>query len=104
MMTMLMAAMLTAPSTPSAPARRLNPHASELFERDPVLAAWAIRRFDRNGDGWLTLHEADAALVAFREIADTDRDGRVSVREYAQTKALMAERSAAPAETAASAP
>ena len=103
-MIMLMAAMLAAPTAPPEPARRLNPHASELFERDPVLAAWAIRRFDRNGDGWLTLHEADAALVAFREIADTDRDGRVSVREYAATKALMAERPAPPPATASSAP
>ena len=103
MLTTVMAVVLAAQASAYEPLKRLNPHASELFERDPVLAAWALRRFDRNGDGWLTLHEADAALAAFRDIADANRDGRVSVREYSATKALIAERPATP-ETAASAP
>lgn len=68
-------ALLAAASTP-------NPRAHELFDRDPVLKLWAIARFDENRDGWLTSYEVQAAAGAFREIADEDRDGQVSVREY----------------------
>lgn len=61
----------------------VNPRANELFDREPVLKAWALRIYDRNHDGWLTLYEAQAAADSFREIADGNRDGRVSVSEYA---------------------
>lgn len=70
----------------------LNPRAGELFERDPALRAWAVREFDRNGDGWLTLYEAQPAVAAFKEIADTDKDGRVTVREFEEGKAFVAAR------------
>ncbi len=59
-----------------------NPRAHELFDREPLLKQWALRFHDRNRDGWLTLYEAQPAAEAFREIADENRDGRVSVREY----------------------
>lgn len=65
----------------SAPAP-LNPRAIEFIERDPVVKNWALARFDRNRDGWLTLYEAQEALDHFREIADEDRDGRITPREY----------------------
>ena len=60
----------------------LNPRAIEFVQRDPVVKQWALTRFDRNRDGWLTLFEAQEAVEQFREIADEDRDGRISVREF----------------------
>jgi hypothetical protein len=70
----------------------VNPHANELFDRDAELKAWALRLYDRNRDGWLTLYEAQPALDMFREIADADRDGRVTTHEYARAKAFIAAR------------
>ncbi len=76
-------ALAAADPSPAAPSpAALNPRAADLFERDPLLARWAVSRFDSNRDGWLTLYEAQPAADAFREIADADRDGRVTVREY----------------------
>ena len=63
---------------------RLNPDAAALFERDSVLRSWALRFHDRNGDGWLTSFEAHEAAVAFKQIADSNRDGRVSVYEFGE--------------------
>ncbi len=60
----------------------VNPNANALFDRDMVLRQWAVRRYDANRDGWLTLYEAQAALGALKELADGDRDGRVTVREF----------------------
>jgi len=74
----------------SAPA--LNPHASELFERDPQLKAWALQLYDRNQDGWLTLYEAQPAFNEFKDIADSNRDGRVTRYEYARAKEFVAAR------------
>ena len=42
----------------------INPHAVALFERDAELKAWALKLYDRNGDGWLTSFEAQPALAA----------------------------------------
>jgi hypothetical protein len=78
--------------TASTASASLNPRAIDLFERDPVLNAWALRTFDRNGDGWLTLYEAQPAVGAFKEMADTDRDGRVTVQEFKDAKAYVAAR------------
>ncbi|QNN65052.1 hypothetical protein H9L12_12820 [Sphingomonas rhizophila] len=60
----------------------LNPKATELVESDPALKAWALDKFDSNHDGWLTMFEAQPAIAAFRDIADADRDQRVTVHEY----------------------
>lgn len=76
-------------SLASAP---INPNANELFDRDPQLKAWALRVYDSNRDGWLTLYEAQPAIRAFKEIADADRDGRVSTHEYARAKEFVAAR------------
>ena len=72
-----------AQSVPPAHQASVNPRANELFDREPVLKAWALRIYDRNHDGWLTLYEAQAAADSFRDIADGNRDGRVSLSEYA---------------------
>ncbi len=89
---MLLLPLLAAFAVQQAQAASLNPRAGELFERDPALRAWAVREFDRNGDGWLTLYEAQPAVAAFKEIADADRDGRVTVREFEEGKAFVAAR------------
>lgn len=82
------AALASAP-VPSKVERPLNPHANALFDRDPQLKAWALKLFDGNGDGWLTLYEAQPALARFKEIADADRDGRVTTHEYARAKEFI---------------
>ncbi|MCL6683537.1 hypothetical protein [Sphingomonas alba] len=70
----------------------VNPNANELFDRDPELKAWALRLFDTNHDGWLTLFEAQPALAAFKEIADADKDGRVTTFEYRRAKDFVTAR------------
>lgn len=70
----------------------VNPHANELFDRDTDLRAWALRLYDGNRDGWLTLYEAQPALKMFKDIADADRDGRVTTHEYTRAKAFIAAR------------
>ena len=70
----------------------VNPHANELFDRDPDLKAWALRVYDSNHDGWLTLFEAQPAMQAFKEIADADQDGRVTTYEFARAKEFIVAR------------
>ena len=82
---MLMALMFVAADVP-------NPRAAELFDTQPALMAWALRDYDRNKDGWLTMYEASVAADAFRDIADIDKDGRVTVREFDAAKAFIASR------------
>ena len=62
--------------------RLVNPKAIELFEREPQLMGWALVRFDSNGDGHLSIFEADKAALEFKQIADLDRDGRVTPAEF----------------------
>ena len=62
--------------------RLVNPKAIELFERESALMDWALVRFDSNGDGHLSIFEADKAALEFKRIADRDRDGRVTPVEY----------------------
>lgn len=70
----------------------VNPNANALFDRDPVLRQWAVRWYDSNRDGWLTLYEADAALAAFRDLADGDRDGRVTTYEFDRAREYIVAR------------
>jgi len=70
----------------------LNPNANALFDRDPIIKAWAVRLFDSNHDGWLTLYEAQPALAAFKQLADGDRDGRVTKYEYGRAREYLAAR------------
>ena len=77
-----MAGLLLGMATLAAQASPLNPRALEFIEHDAAIKQWAEARFDRNHDGWLTLYEAQDAVDQFREIADENRDGRVTTREY----------------------
>ena len=70
----------------------VNPNANALFDRDVVLKQWAVRTYDFNRDGWLTLYEAQGALAAFKDLADGDRDGRVTTYEYDRAKEFIASR------------
>ena len=79
-------------AAPAPQAATFNPNANALFDRDPVLRGWAVRQFDRNADGWLTLYEAQPAIRAFQDIADGDADGRISVVEYRRAKEFIAAR------------
>ncbi|MFC7535977.1 hypothetical protein ACFQPG_01185 [Sphingomonas sp. GCM10030256] len=100
----LIAALAVIETPPAEPAQAgtLNAEATELFDRDPQLKAWAVRRFDRNGDGWLSLFEAQPALGVFKEIADGNGDGRVTVREYqAAVEFIRARFAVAPVDAAA---
>ena len=56
--------------------------ALSIFERDWVLMNWALKYFDADGDIALSPSESAAAAEAFRKIADTDHDGRVTPAEY----------------------
>ena len=60
----------------------LNPRAVELVDSNPVIKGWALRQYDSNHDGWLTVYEAQPAVKAFEDIADENRDGSVTVSEY----------------------
>ena len=74
------------PAYASAP---VNPNANALFDRDPTIKAWAVRLFDRNRDGWLTLYEAQPALTAFKDLADGNRDGRITTYEYDRAREFI---------------
>lgn len=91
---MLLTALLVASAAAEAQAApvltaSVNPRANELFEREPLLKDWAIRIYDRNHDGWLTSFEAAEAADSFREVADANRDGQVSLPEYDTALALI---------------
>lgn len=82
----LLLSLAAAAASPTAPSRAASlpatPAALQLFEQDWVLMNWALKHFDRNGDILLQPDEAEAAAIAFRRLADTNGDGRVTVEEY----------------------
>ena len=67
---------------------RPNP-ARAVFESDWVLMNWALKFFDRDHDTMLSDGEAQAAAEAFRQMADTNRDGRITPQEYSATRAAI---------------
>lgn len=71
---------------------RATPAALDLFEQDWVLMNWALKHYDRNGDILLQPGEAEAAAMAFRKLADSNGDGRVTVEEYRAARALILSR------------
>lgn len=82
-MVLPLALLLAAQDAPlPAASATFNPRAVELFERDWVLNQWAKRSFDANGDGVISVEEAQPAALKFKEIADGDGDGRVTPYEY----------------------
>lgn len=86
-------------STPGLPGQPLaqpvgaglkpEPAAMELFERDWVLMNWALKYFDANRDILLQPDEAASAADAFRRLADTNHDGRVTPEEYRAARASI---------------
>ena len=74
----------SAPLSAQATPARLpaTPAALNLFERDWVLMNWALKFYDANHDILLEPDEAQAAAEAFRKLADTNGDGRVTPEEY----------------------
>ena len=83
----LVAALQAATAQPAS--QPANPRAVELFERDWVLNQWAKRQFDANGDGLISVEEAQPAARAFKDIADGDRDGRVTPYEYQSAREFI---------------
>ncbi|MES2905380.1 MAG: hypothetical protein V4696_14445 [Pseudomonadota bacterium] len=86
------AAIAASPSAATSASAPINDQANALFDRDATLKAWALRGYDTNHDGWLTLYEAQPALAAFKELADGNRDGRVTTFEYDRAKEFIAAR------------
>lgn len=56
---------------------------------EPIVAACAdgLAVADRNGDGWVTRAEADAAFPAHFELLDGDADGTVTMAEFMNCRA-----------------
>jgi hypothetical protein len=67
----------------------LTPAALALFERDWVLMNWGLKYFDLNHDILLQPSEAEAAAQAFRKMADTNGDGRITPEEYRAARAAI---------------
>ncbi len=84
----LILALQAATTSPAA----FNPNANALFDRDEILHAWAVEHYDRNGDGWLTLYEAQPALQEFKAIADSDGDDRITTAEYRRAREYIVAR------------
>lgn len=74
------AAPLSAQPTPAS--LETPPPALKLFERDWVLMNWALKFHDANRDILLQPGEAEAAALAFRTLADSNHDGRVTPEEF----------------------
>jgi len=66
-----------------------TPAALQIFERDWVLMNWALKYYDADRDIMLQPGEALAAADAFRRMADTDGDGRVTTAEYRDARAFI---------------
>lgn len=79
----------TQPTTPTPASVRVNPGAVALFERDWVLMNWALKFHDVNRDILLEPDEAQRAADAFRTLADTSHDGRVTPEEYRQAREFL---------------
>jgi hypothetical protein len=68
------------------------PAAQGLFERDWVLMNWALKFYDADRDILLEPNEARVAAEAFRNLADTNKDGRVTPDEYRAARQMILER------------
>jgi hypothetical protein len=75
--------------TPASASVTVAPEARGLFERDWVLMNWALKFHDSNRDILLEPGEAQTAAAAFRQMADTNGDGRVTQDEYRAARAFI---------------
>lgn len=85
----LILAIASAPALAQQGSLQPTPAALSIFERDWVLMNWALKFYDRDRDILLSASEANAAADAFRKIADTDSDGRVTREEYRAARAFI---------------
>jgi hypothetical protein len=74
---------------PTLASASVTPQARSLLERDWVLTNWALKYFDSNHDIMLESGEEAAAADRFRQIADTNHDGRITPEEYRAARALI---------------
>jgi hypothetical protein len=86
---MLMLGSAPALAQPAHGALTATPAALTIFERDWVLMNWALKFYDADKDILLSPGEAQSAADAFRKIADTDGDGRVTREEYRAARAFI---------------
>lgn len=77
------------PASPMPASVSTTPEARNLFERDWVLMNWALKYYDADHDVLLESTEAAAAAARFRQIADTNHDGRVTPQEYRAARELI---------------
>src|SRR4051794_3596128 len=69
---------------------RVNADAArDLFERDWVLMNWALKFYDADRNMLLAPSEAQMAADAFRSMADTNGDGRVTRDEYRAARTFI---------------
>lgn len=89
--TIALALLLAAPATAQTNRQGLQPTtaAMQIFERDWVLMNWALKFYDADRDILLEPNEAQSATDAFRRIADTNGDGRVTPDEYRAARAFI---------------
>ena len=85
---MLALSLLAAPALAQMPMRPTTA-ALHIFERDWVLMNWALKYYDADRDIMLQPGEALAAADAFRRMADTDGDGRVTTAEYRDARTFI---------------
>ncbi|HET7316698.1 MAG TPA: hypothetical protein VFI88_04650 [Sphingomicrobium sp.] len=99
-MSLILAPILAALAWPGATANNpaasdyelVNPKAIELFEREPKLMRWALGFYDTDGDGYLSIFEADDAARQFKRIADADQDGQVTPAEFRSARDFIVAR------------
>jgi hypothetical protein len=84
-----LAAAVPAGAQPTEARLQPTPAAIQIFERDWVLMNWALKFFDSDRDILLQTNEAQAAAEAFRRMADSDGDGRVTPQEYRAARAFI---------------
>jgi hypothetical protein len=85
----LLTSAVSAAAQPTPASLKTPPPAMELFERDWVLMNWALKYYDTNHDILLEPDEAQAAAEAFRRLADSNNDGRVTPQEYQAARAII---------------
>jgi len=75
---------------PAVTSARVNADAArDIFERDWVLMNWALKFYDADRNILLSPSEAQMAANAFRSMADTNGDGRVTRDEYRAARTFI---------------